>query len=122
MTILIWYPKCSTCQKAKKKLEELKVPFTLRHIVDETPSMKELQNWMKLGGLELKQLYNTSGNLYKALNMKEKRKEMSEEEQLQLLSENGMLLKRPILVGEHQVLVGYRENAYEEFVRIDAHN
>ncbi len=117
MAVLIWYPKCSTCQKAKKKLDELHVPVETRHIVEETPTLQELQDWIKLGNLELKQLYNVSGQLYKELNMKEKRKEMSEEEQLQMLSMNGMLLKRPILVGKNQVLVGYRESAYEAFAK-----
>ena len=93
------------------------MPIETRHIVEETPTLQELHDWIRLGNLELKQLYNVSGQLYKELNMKEKRKEMSEEEQLQMLSMNGMLLKRPILVGKNQVLVGYRENEYEAFAK-----
>ena len=80
MALLVWYPKCSTCQKAKKKLEELHVSVETRSIVEETPTVEELRAWMNKGGIELKQLYNVSGQLYKEWNMKEKRKQMSEEE------------------------------------------
>ncbi len=117
MALMVWYPKCSTCQKAKKKLEELHVSVETRSIVEETPTVEELRAWMNKGGIELKQLYNVSGQLYKEWNMKEKRKQMSEEEQLKLLSENGMLIKRPILVGDNHVLIGYRESAYETFAQ-----
>ena len=120
MALLVWYPKCSTCQKAKKKLEELGVKVETRHIVEETPTVKELRAWMTLGGLELKQLYNVSGNLYKELNMKEQRLRLSEQEQLELLSTHGMLLKRPLLIGAKQVLAGYREAAYESFAKAEA--
>ena len=103
---LIWYPKCSTCQKAKKKLEELGASFETRDIVTQTPTAEELREWIRRGGLELKQLYNVSGRLYKELNMKERRLQMSEDEQLDLLSRNGMLIKRPLLVWEDGVLAG----------------
>lgn len=115
MAVLIWYPKCSTCQKAKKKLEALGVEVETRSIVEQTPTVEELRRWMAMGDLTLKQLYNVSGNLYKELNMKERRQQMSEDEQLVLLSEHGMLLKRPLLIGRANVLVGYREAAYEAF-------
>lgn len=115
MAVLIWYPKCSTCQKAKKKLEELGVHVETRSIIEETPTVEELRRWMARGALTLKQLYNVSGHLYKELNMKEKRLQMSEEEQLELLSKHGMLLKRPWLIGKESVLVGYREGEYEAF-------
>lgn len=115
MAALIWYPKCSTCQKAKKKLEALGVEVETRSIVEQTPTVEELRRWMAMGDLTLKQLYNVSGNLYKELNMKERRLQMSEDEQLTLLSEHGMLLKRPLLIGRANVLVGYREAAYEAF-------
>ena len=86
MMTLIWYPKCSTCQKAKKKLEELGASFETRDIVTQTPTAEELREWIRRGGLELRQLYNVSGRLYKELNMKERRLQMSEDEQLDLLS------------------------------------
>lgn len=117
MMTLIWYPKCSTCQKAKKKLEALGADFVTRDIVTQTPTAAELRAWMMRGKLELRQLYNVSGRLYKELNMKERRLQMSEDEQLQLLSEHGMLIKRPLLVWETGALAGYRETAYEEAVR-----
>ena len=117
MAVLIWYPKCSTCQKAKKKLEALGVEVETRSIVEQTPTVEELRRWMAMGDLTLKQLYNVSGNLYKELNMKERRLQMSEEEQLDLLSRNGMLIKRPLLVWEDGVLAGYREAAYEAAVK-----
>ena len=117
MMTLIWYPKCSTCQKAKKKLEELGASFETRDIVTQTPTAEELREWIRRGGLELKQLYNVSGRLYKKLNMKERRLQMSEDEQLDLLSRNGMLIKRPLLVWEDGVLAGYREAAYEAAVK-----
>lgn len=117
MMTLIWYPKCSTCQKAKKKLEELGASFETRDIVTQTPTAEELREWIRRGGLELRQLYNVSGRLYKELNMKERRLQMSEEEQLDLLSRNGMLIKRPLLVWEDDVLAGYREAAYEAAVK-----
>lgn len=117
MMTLIWYPKCSTCQKAKKKLEELGASFETRDIVAQTPTAEELREWIRRGGLELRQLYNVSGRLYKELNMKERRLQMSEDEQLDLLSRNGMLIKRPLLVWEDGVLTGYREAAYEAAVK-----
>ncbi len=117
MTLFVWYPKCSTCQKAKKKLEEMGVAFELRDIVLDTPTARELKEWIEKGNIELKKLYNVSGNLYKSMDMKNKRLQMSEEEQIALLSENGMLLKRPLLIGDSNVLVGYREAEYEAFAQ-----
>ena len=113
MMTLIWYPKCSTCQKAKKKLEELGASFETRDIVTQTPTAEELREWIRRGGLELRQLYNVSGRLYKELNMKERRLQMSEEEQLRLLATDGMLVKRPILVEGKTVLLGFKPDTWE---------
>ena len=114
MTLFVWYPKCSTCQKAKKKLEELGVTFELRDIVLDTPTARELKEWIEKGNIELKKLYNVSGNLYKSMDMKNKRLQMSEEEQLSLLATNGMLVKRPLVVGEDFVLTGFKEAEWEQ--------
>lgn len=110
--LFIEYPKCSTCQKAKKYLLSLGVEVEARHIVEDTPSVEELTAWWKRSGLPLKKFFNTSGNLYKELHMKERLPLMSEEEQLKLLSEHGMLIKRPLLVTEQVVLVGFKEENY----------
>lgn len=110
--LFIEYPKCSTCQKAKKYLLSHGVEVKARHIVEDTPSVAELSTWWKQSGLPLKKFFNTSGNLYKELHMKERLPLMSEEEQLKLLSEHGMLIKRPILVSDTAVLVGFKEENY----------
>ena len=97
--IFICYPKCSTCQKAKKWLDEHDIVYNERHIVEENPTYDELKEWHKKSGLPLKRFFNTSGLLYKEMKLKDKLSEMSEEEQLKLLATNGMLVKRPIVVG-----------------------
>lgn len=101
----ICYPKCSTCQKAKKWLDENKIVYTERHIVEANPSAEELKMWYKRSGLPLKKFFNTSGRLYKEMKLKDKLSEMSEEEQIKLLATNGMLVKRPLVVDEDKVLV-----------------
>lgn len=111
--LFIEYPKCSTCIKAKKYLESLSVDFENRHIVENTPSKEELTNWWKQSGLPLKKFFNTSGKLYKELNLKEKLISMSEEEQLELLSSNGMLIKRPLLISDKGVCVGFKEDSFK---------
>lgn len=110
--LFICYPKCSTCQKAKKWLEEKQVKYTERHIVENNPNYEELREWHQRSGLPLKKFFNTSGLLYKEMQLKEKLSNMSEEEQLQLLATNGMLVKRPLLVTEKTVLVGFKENEW----------
>lgn len=105
----ICYPKCSTCQKAKKWLEEKGVDFEERHIKDDKPSVEELRAWHKESGLPLKRFFNTSGLLYKELQLKDRLPAMSEEEQLTLLTTDGMLVKRPLLIGDGFVLVGFKE-------------
>ena len=112
--VFICYPKCSTCQKAKKWLSEHKIEFTERHIVDANPTYDELKEWYVNSGLSLKKFFNTSGLLYKEKQLKDKLPTMSEEEQLELLATNGMLVKRPILVNDDMVLVGFKEAEWNE--------
>lgn len=107
--LFIWYPKCSTCQKAKKWLDSHEIEYTERHIVEENPTYEELKGWHQKSGLPLKKFFNTSGMLYKEMKLKDKLPEMSEDEQLKLLATNGMLVKRPVLVAEDKVLVGFKE-------------
>lgn len=111
--LFICYPKCSTCQKAKKWLDEHNVEYMERHIVESNPSYEELKLWHEKSGLALKKFFNTSGLLYKELQLKDKLPEMSEEEQLKLLATKGMLVKRPIVVEGDKVLVGFRESEWE---------
>ena len=112
--LMLWYPKCTTCQKAKKWLEEKGVPCELRDIKLENPSMEELRRWFQASGLPLKRFFNTNGLQYKALGLKDKLPTMDEEAQLELLATDGMLVKRPILVGDGFVLTGFRPQEWEE--------
>lgn len=107
--LFVCYPKCTTCGKAKKWLEEQKVEFDERHIAEDNPSYEELKEWHEKSGLPLKKFFNTSGMLYKEMKLKDKIPQMTEDEQLKLLSTNGMLVKRPIAVTEDKVLVGFKE-------------
>lgn len=113
MLVLV-YKKCSTCQKALKWLEENKVRFEERPIVEKNPTYEELKAWHAKSGLPLKRFFNTSGLLYKEMGLKDKLAEMSEEEQMRLLATNGMLVKRPLVVGDDFVLAGFREKEWEE--------
>ena len=110
----ICYPKCSTCQKARKWLEVNHLEFTERHIVEENPSYEELKEWYTESGLPLKKFYNTSGMLYKEMQLKDKLPTMSEEEQLKLLATNGMLVKRPLIVNGNIILTGFKEAEWEK--------
>ena len=110
----ICYPKCSTCQKARKWLEANHLEFTERHIVEENPSYEELKEWYAESGLPLKKFFNTSGMLYKEMQLKEKLPAMSEEEQLKLLATNGMLVKRPLIVNGNAILTGFKEAEWEK--------
>ena len=112
--LFVFYPKCSTCQKAKKWLDEHKINYIERHIADANPTYDELVEWYGKSGLPLKKFFNTSGLLYKDMNLKEKLPGMSEEEQYALLATDGMLVKRPMLIGEGFVLVGFKEADWEE--------
>lgn len=112
--LFIHYPKCSTCKKAKKWLDDRGFDYTERHIVEENPTAKELKAWHEKSGLPLKRFFNTSGMRYRELGLKDKLKDMSEEEQYELLSTDGMLVKRPIVVTDDAVLVGFKEKEWEE--------
>ena len=107
--LFVEYPKCTTCQKAKKFLDSRGAVYTDRHIKEDNPTAQELKTWYQASGLPLKKFFNTSGLVYKSLNLKDKLPAMTEEEQLELLATDGMLVKRPILVGEDFVLVGFKE-------------
>lgn len=114
MVKFICYPKCTTCQKAKKWLEDNNIVFELRNIKEESPTYEELSLWHKMSGLPLKKFFNTSGLLYKSMSLKDKLPSMSEEEMLKLLSADGMLVKRPLLIGEDFALVGFKEAQWRE--------
>ena len=115
MSILfVEYPKCSTCKKAKKWLQDHSVEFEDRHIVEENPTQEELKEWHKKSGLPLKRFFNTSGMIYRQEGLKDKLPTMSEEEQYALLATNGMLVKRPLIIGEDFVLVGFKEADWSE--------
>lgn len=112
--LFLQYPKCSTCVKAKKWLEQNEIEFNNRHIVEENPSAEELKEWANKSNLPVKKFFNTSGQIYKNENIKDKLATMSEDEQFQLLGERGMLVKRPLIIGDDFVLVGFKEKEWEE--------
>ena len=114
--LFLEYPKCSTCKKAQKWLDESGAEYTLRDIKTDNPTAEELKTWWEKSGLPLKRFFNTSGNIYKEMKLKDKLPEMSEEEQLALLATDGMLVKRPILVAEDKILVGAKEKEWEEYL------
>ena len=116
MLVLV-YRKCSTCMKALKWLEENNVEFEERPIKEENPTYEELKEWYKKSGLPLKKFFNTSGLIYKEMQLKDKLPNMTEEEQLKLLDINGMLVKRPLVVGEDFVLTGFKEKEWEEKIK-----
>ena len=111
--LFLQYPPCSTCQKAKKWLDEKGIAYTDRHIKTQNPSYEELKAWYEKSGLPLKKFFNTSGLLYKSLNLKDRLPTMTEEEQLRLLSSDGMLVKRPLVVTEETVLTGFKQDQWE---------
>lgn len=112
--LFICYPKCSTCQKAKKWLDAHNIKYTERHIVEDNPTYEELKEWHKKSALPLKKFFNTSGLLYKEMQLKDKLPDMSEKEQLKLLATNGMLVKRPLVVSDDAVLVGFKEKEWAD--------
>ena len=114
MIEFICYPKCTTCQKAKKWLDDNKIEDQLRNIKEENPNVEELSAWYKMSGRHLKKFFNTSGLLYKSMELKDKLPGMSEEEQLNLLATDGMLVKRPLVIGKDFVLVGFKESEWSE--------
>ena len=111
--LFLCYPKCSTCQKARKWLNEHKLEYAERDIVEENPTYDELKAWYKQSGLPLKKFFNTSGMVYKEMKLKDKLPLMSEEEQLKMLATNGMLVKRPIVISGDKVMVGFKEAEWE---------
>ena len=112
--LFVYYPKCSTCRKAKKWLEENNIEFEERHIIDDNPTYEELKEWYEKSGLALNRFFNASGMKYRELKLKDKRPEMSEDEQLKLLATDGMLVKRPVIVSDDVVLTGFKVKEWEE--------
>lgn len=111
--LFLEYPKCSTCKKAKKFLTDNNIDFIDRHIVEDRPSYEELKKWYKESGLPIKKFFNTSGLLYKEMNLKDRLPDMSEDDMLKLLAENGMLVKRPLLIAGGDILVGFKEEEWK---------
>ena len=112
--LFVCYPKCSTCKKAKKWLDEQGISYEDRHIIEDNPTAEELKDWHERSGLPLKRFFNTSGMKYRELGLKDKLSEMSEEEQYELLATDGMLVKRPLVVGDEIVLIGFKEALWKE--------
>lgn len=112
--IFITYPKCSTCQKAKKFLDDKKIKYDERHIVTDTPSYEELKKIIEESKLPVNKFFNTSGMLYRSMNLKEELKSCSDDDKIRLLSSNGMLIKRPILITKNKILVGFKKEEWEE--------
>ena len=115
--LFLEYPPCSTCKKAKAWLESNGISYNARHIKENNPTYEELKEWYGRSGLPLKKFFNTSGLVYKSLNLKDRLPEMSEEEQLRLLASDGMLVKRPLVVLDNAVLTGFREKEWEETLK-----
>lgn len=114
--LFIEYPKCSTCKSAKKYLQDNNIEFIDRSIIDETPTKEELKKWIEKYNIDIKKLFNTSGLVYKNMNLKDKLPKMSDNEKLKLLSSNGMLIKRPLLIIDDKILIGYKEKEYKTLV------
>lgn len=114
--IFIEYPKCTTCKKAKKWLDDRGIEYTDRHIVEDNPTFDELKTWYEKSGLPLKRFFNTSGLLYKSMELKDRLATMSEDEQLTLLASNGMLVKRPLLITDNAVIPGFKEKEWEQAI------
>ena len=117
MITFICYPKCTTCQKAKKWLDANQISYELRDIKEDKPTLDELTAWYQRSGLPLKKFFNTSGQLYKSMELKNKLPNMSESDMLNLLSTDGMLVKRPIVIGDNTVLVGFKEAEWETTIK-----
>ena len=111
-TVFLWYPKCSTCQKAKKWLDDHSIEYTPRSITEENPTREELTQWISRSGLPVQKFFNSSGLLYRSMDLKNKLKLLSDEEKIALLATDGMLVKRPLLVMDDTVLVGFKEDQW----------
>lgn len=114
--LFIYYPKCSTCKRAIKFLEDNNIDVEYRDIMLENPTKEELKKWLEISGLPIKRFYNTSGIVYREMNLKEKLPQMSDDEALELLSTTGKLVRRPLLIGDHGVFVGFHQEMYETLV------
>ena len=114
--IFIEYPKCSTCKKAKKWLEDNNIEYTDRNIIENTPTIKELSEWINRSGQEIKKWFNTSGLKYKELNLKEKLKDMNDKQKIELLASDGMLIKRPLLISDNGIFIGFKENIWKDLL------
>ena len=114
MIRFICYPKCTTCQKALRWLDDNKIKYEIRNIKEDNPTLEELSSWYKMSVLPLKKFFNTSGLLYKSMELKDRLPTMSDEEQLKLLATDGMLVKRPLVIGEGFILVGFKESEWSE--------
>ncbi len=117
MRVMICYPKCTTCQKALKWLDDRGIGYVYRNIKEERPTEEELRQWIQRSGLPVQRFFNTSGLLYRSMNLKEKTASMTDDEKIALLAADGMLVKRPILIDEKGVLVGFREADYERMLQ-----
>lgn len=116
--LFICYPKCSTCRKAKKYLDTNKIDYEFRDIKEDNPSKEELKDWIKKSNLDIKKFFNTSGTIYRELNLKDKLSSMTDDEKIELLATDGMLVKRPILVGRDKVLVAFKEEEWDKGLNI----
>ncbi|MCI5522191.1 MAG: arsenate reductase family protein [Tenericutes bacterium] len=112
--IFIEYPKCSTCKKAKKWLDDHNIKYEDRHIIENNPTFDELKEWYHKSNLDIKRFFNTSGMLYKEMNLKDKLPNMNEDEMLEILSTNGMLVKRPLIISDDVILTGFKEKEWED--------
>lgn len=112
--LFIYYPKCSTCLKALKHLKQKEISLELRDIVNQTPSKEDLKQWIEMYGKGIKPFLNTSGRIYRELGLKDKINDMTIDEVCELLSSQGMLIKRPLLINDHQIIIGYKEEVYEQ--------
>ncbi|WP_290771435.1 arsenate reductase family protein [Anaerofustis sp.] len=115
--LFLEYPKCSTCKKAKKWLEEYNIEFDERHIIEENPTKEELKEWIENSGLPIKRFFNTSGMKYRELNLKDKLQNMSEEEMIEVLASDGMLVKRPIIIKNNIILTGFKEKEWQDKIK-----
>ena len=113
--LFIEYPKCSTCQKAKKWLQDNKIKFEDRNIVEDNPTAEELKRWIRLSGKDIKKWFNTSGLKYRELNLSQKLNDMADESKIEILASDGMLVKRPIFINDNGILIGFKQEEWEEF-------
>lgn len=114
--IILHYPKCTTCKKAIKYLKDNNIKYTERDIVKDNPNKEELKKWIKQSGIDIKKFFNTSGIKYREMNLKEKLKQLTDEEKINILSKDGMLVKRPLLITEDKILVGFKEKEWKELL------